>query len=173
MRRREFLGVLGAAAWPLLVRAQHAMPLVGTIYSVSAASWTDNMNGFRRGLAEMGFSDGRNVAIDYRWADGSIERMRDYAADFARRKVAVILTGGGNTGVRDVVAATKTIPVVFTSAVDPVATGLVASFNRPGGNATGVTFIGSELVGKQLELLRELVPSATRVAALANQNNPI
>jgi len=131
------------------------------------------MDGFRRGLAEVGFADGRNVTIDYRWADGSIERMRESAADLIRRKVAVILAGGSNTGVRDVVAATKTIPIVFTSAVDPVATGLVASLNRPGGNATGVTFIGSELVGKQLELLRELVPNATRVAALANQNNPV
>ena len=129
------------------------------------------MDAFRRGLAEVGFADGRNVAIDYRWADGSIERMRELAVDLIRRKVAVIFTGGANTGVRDVVASTKTIPIVFTSAADPVATGLVASLNRPGGNVTGVAFIGSELVGKQLELLRELVPSATRIVVLANQSN--
>ena len=131
------------------------------------------MDALRRGLAEAGFVDGRNVAIDYRWGDGKIERMREFADDLIRREVAVIIAGGSNTGVRDVLAATKTIPIVFTSAVDPVATGLVASLNRPGGNATGVTFIGSELVGKQLELLRELVPSANRIVALANQRNPV
>ena len=127
MKRRTFIaGVASAATLPLAARAQQATPLVGSIFSVSAASWTDNMDGFRRGLAEVGFADGRNVTIDYRWADGSIERMRESAADLIRRKVAVILAGGSNTGVRDVVAATKTIPIVFTSAVDPVATGLVA-----------------------------------------------
>ena len=174
MRRREFIAGLGsAAAWPLASHAQQAMPLVGSIFSVSAASWTDNMDALRRGLAEAGFVDGRNVAIDYRWGDGKIERMREFADHLIRREVAVIIAGGSNTGVRDVLAATKTIPIVFTSAVDPVATGLVASLNRPGGNATGVTFIGSELVGKQLELLRELVPSADKIVALANQRNPV
>jgi len=131
------------------------------------------MNAFRRGLAETGFVEGRNVAIDYRWADGRIERMREFAISILERKAAVIFTGGSNTGVRDVLAAIKTIPVVFTSAIDPVATGLVSSLNRPGGNATGVTFIGSELVAKQLELLRELIPSVTKVVALANQSNPV
>jgi len=147
------------------------MPLVGSIFSVSAAAWTDNMNAFRRGLAETSFAEGRNVTIEYRWADGRIERMREFATELIGRKATVIFTGGSQTGVRDVVAATKTTPIVFTSAVDPVATGLVSSLNRPGGNATGVTFIGSELVAKQLELLRELIPSATKVVALANQNN--
>jgi ABC-type uncharacterized transport system substrate-binding protein len=178
MRRREFITLVGGAAaasmsWPLAVRAQPPMPLVGSIFSVSAAAWTDNMNAFRRGLAETGFTEGRNVAIDHRCADGRTERMRDLAADIIGRKAAVIFTGGSNTGLRDVMAATKTIPIVFTSAVDPVATGLVSSLNRPGGNATGVTFIGSELVGKQLELLRELIPSVTKVVALANQSNPV
>jgi putative tryptophan/tyrosine transport system substrate-binding protein len=173
--RRELLAALGgaAAAWPLAARGQQPIPIIGSIYSVSAASWTDNMDAFRRGLAEVGFVDGRNVAIDYRWADGRIERMREFAADLIRRKVAVIVTGGAIAGVRDVVNATKTVPIVFTTAVDPVATGLVASLNRPGANVTGVTFIGSELVGKQLELLKELVPGAAKIAALVNPNNPV
>jgi putative ABC transport system substrate-binding protein len=175
MRRREFITLVSGAAvtWPLTARAQQALPLVGTIYSVSAASWTQNMDGFRRGLAATGFAEGRNVAIEYRWGEGRAERMREFADEFLRRKAAVILAGGSNTGVRDVIAAVKTIPIVFTGAVDPVETGLVASLNRPGGNATGVTFIGSELVPKRLEILRELVPSATKVVALVNQTNPV
>jgi len=155
------------------VRAQQTVPIIGSIYSVSAAAWTDNMDAFRRGLAEVGFVDGRNVAIDYRWADGRIERMREFAADLIRRKVAVIVTGGATAGVRDVVTATKTVPIVFTTALDPVASGLVASLNRPGANVTGVTFIGSELVGKQLELLKELIPGAAKIATLVNPNNPV
>jgi putative tryptophan/tyrosine transport system substrate-binding protein len=174
LRRREFISLLGgAAAWPLTARAQQTIPIIESIYSVSAASWTDNMDAFRRGLAEVGFVDGRNVAIDYRWADGRIERMREFAADLIRRKVAVIVTGGATAGVRDVVTATKTVPIVFTTALDPVASGLVASLNRPGANVTGVTFIGSELVGKQLELLKELIPVAAKIATLVNPNNPV
>src|SRR5262249_1166823 len=114
--------------------------------------------------------DGRHVAIDYRWADGRIERMREFAADLIRRKVAVIVTGGATAGVRDVVTATKTVPIVFTTALDPGATGLVASLNRPGANVTGVTFIGDELVGKQL---KELIPGASKIATLVNPNNPV
>jgi putative tryptophan/tyrosine transport system substrate-binding protein len=175
MRRRQFIAVVGGAAatWPLAARAQQPVPVIGSLYSVSAAAWADNMTGFRRGLGETGFVDGRNVAIDYRWADGQLDRMLAMASDLIDRKVSVILTGGSNTGVRQVVAATKIIPIVFTTAVDPVATGLVASLSRPGGNATGVTFIGSELVAKQLELLHELIPSATRIAALTNPSNPV
>ncbi|HET9536933.1 MAG TPA: ABC transporter substrate binding protein [Mesorhizobium sp.] len=153
MKRREFITGLAGAAWPLAARAQQAaMPVVGSLYSVSAAGWDDNMAGMRRGLSETGFIEGRNVAIEYRWADGQLDRMRAMAADLISRKVAVILAGGSNTGVREVIAATQTIPIVFTSAVDPVATGIVVSLARPGGNATGVTFIGSELVAKQLEI---------------------
>jgi putative tryptophan/tyrosine transport system substrate-binding protein len=175
MNRRTFISLLGgAAAWPVTARAQQpAMPVIGTLYSVSAAAWADNMTGFRRGLGEAGFVDGRNVAIDYRWADGQLDRIPAMASDLIARKVSGILTGGSITGVRQVIAATKTIPIVFTTAVDPVATGLVASLSRPGGNATGVTFIGSELVAKQLELLHELIPSATRIAALTNPSNPV
>jgi putative ABC transport system substrate-binding protein len=172
MKRRDFIAGLAAAAIsPPNALAQQATPLVGTIYNVSAASWTQNMDGFRRGLAATGFTEGRNITVDYRWADGRVERMREFAGEFLRRKPAVILTGGSNAG--DVIAAVKTIPIVFTTAVDPVETGLVASLNRPGGNVTGVTFIGSELVPKQLEYLRELLPSASKVVTLANPNNPL
>jgi putative ABC transport system substrate-binding protein len=175
MRRREFIaGLGGAAAWPVVARAQQgAMPVIGSLFSVTAAGWEDNMAGFRRGMNETGFIDGRNVVIDYRWADGHVDRMRDMSADLIGRKVAVILTGGSNTGVRAVIAATQIIPIVFTSALDPVATGLVASLNRPGSNATGVTFVGSELVPKQLDLFHELVPSAIKIAALTNPSNPL
>ena len=175
MRRRTFLASVGTVvvAGPRGSRAQQAMPLVGTIYSVSAVSWTQNMDGFRHGLAASGFTEGRNVAIEYRWGDGRAERMHEFAAEFVRRKAAVILAGGSNTGVRDLIAEFKATPIVFTTAVDPVETGLVASLNRPGGNATGVTFIGSELVPKQLEYLRELIPSGSKIAALVNQNNPL
>jgi putative tryptophan/tyrosine transport system substrate-binding protein len=131
------------------------------------------MVGFRRGLGETGFVDGRNVAIEYRWADGQLDRMPAMTSDLIGRKVSVILTGGNDIGVRQVIAATQTIPIVFTTAVDPVSTGLVASLNRPGGNATGVTIIGGQLAAKQLELLHELIPSVTRIAALANPHSPV
>jgi putative ABC transport system substrate-binding protein len=176
MRRRNFIaGIAGsAAAWPLAARAQQpAMPVIGSLYSVSAAAWADNMVGFRRGLGETGFVDGRNVAIEYRWADGQLDRMPAMTSDLIGRKVSVILTGGNDIGVRHVIAATQTIPIVFTTAVDPVSTGLVASLNRPGGNATGVTIIGGQLAAKQLELLHELIPSVTRIAALANPRSPV
>jgi ABC-type uncharacterized transport system substrate-binding protein len=176
MRRRNFIaGIAGsAAAWPLVARAQQpAMPVIGSLYSVSAAAWADNMVGFRRGLGETGFVDGRNVAIEYRWADGQLDRMPAMTSDLIGRKVSVILTGGNDIGVRQVIAATQTIPIVFTTAVDPVSTGLVASLNRPGGNATGVTIIGGQLAAKQLELLHELIPSVTRIAALANPRSPV
>ena len=174
MRRRDFIKgtVASTAMWPLAASAL-ARPVIGSLYSVSAAAWADNMAGFRRGLGETGFVDGQNVAIEYRWAEGQLDRMLHMAGDLIGRKVSVILTGGSNTGVRQVIAATQTIPIVFTTAVDPVANGLVASLSRPGGNATGVTFIGSELVAKQLELMHELIPSVTRIAALANPGNPV
>jgi putative tryptophan/tyrosine transport system substrate-binding protein len=175
VKRRQFISLLGGAAiWPLAGRAQQqAMPVVGSLFSVSAAQWEDKTAGFRRGLGEAGFVDGRNVAIDYRWADGQLDRMATMAADLIGRKVAVILAGGNTTGVRALIAATKTIPIVFTTASDPVAAGLVASLSRPGGNATGVTIFGGELVAKKLELLHEVVPNATQVAVLANPGNPV
>jgi len=173
--RRRFIVALGgtALAWPFAARAQRAvMPVIGVLYSVSAAQWTDNMAGFRQGLSETGFFGGRNVAIEYRWADGQVDRIPAMAADLIGRKVAVILVGGNIAGVRATMEATRSIPIVFTTATDPVATGLVASLNRPGGNATGVTFLGGQLIPKQLELLHEALPAATRIAVLANPSNP-
>jgi putative ABC transport system substrate-binding protein len=175
MKRREFITTFAGAAvaWPLRLHAQQvSMPIIGVLYSVSAAAWTENIAGFRRGLSETGFVEGRNVAIEYRWADGQLDRMQAMAADLIGRKVAVMLVGGNVAGVRATIEAARSIPIVFTTATDPVQTGLVASLNRPGGNVTGATFLGDQLVAKQLELLRELLPAATRIAILVNPSNP-
>jgi putative ABC transport system substrate-binding protein len=176
MKRREFLTLLGGAAtaWPLAARAQQrsAMPVVGFLYGVAAAEWTGPLAGFHRGLGEAGFVEGRNVAIEYRWADGRYDRMPAMAADLIERKVAVIVVGASLPGVRAVMAATQTIPIVFTTNSDPVAAGIVASLNRPGGNATGVTGLSSELRPKRLELLHEVIPKATKFAVLVNPTNP-
>jgi putative ABC transport system substrate-binding protein len=174
MRRREFITLLGAAAtWPLAARAQQPVPVIGSLYSVSAAEWQNNIAGFRRGLNDAGFVDGSNIRIEYRWANGKLDQIESMAADLIARGVTVILIGGNVTSVRSVIAASKTIPIVFTTAADPVASGLVASLSRPGGNATGVTFFGGELIAKKMELLHEIVPRATKVAVLANPSNPV
>jgi len=175
LKRREFITLLGgaAAAWPLAARAQRpAMPVIGALYGVSEAEWTRPMAGLHRGLGEIGFVEGRNVAIEYRWADGKSDRMPAQAADLVARKVAVIVVGASLPGVRTVKAATQTIPIVFTTNTDPVAAGIVASLNRPGGNATGVSGLGSELGPKRMELLHELLPAATRFAVMVNPTNP-
>jgi ABC-type uncharacterized transport system substrate-binding protein len=178
-RRREFITLLGGAtassvAWPRAARAQQgAMPLVGVIYGVSAAEWTDYIAGFRRGLGEMGFSEGRNVAIEYRWPGPEVERWPAMVSDLLARKAAVILAGASNTGIRAVMAATRTTPIVFTTGADPVQLGFVASLNRPGGNVTGVTLIQIELEPKRLELLHEVVPAATKIAFIADRKDPI
>ena len=174
MTRRELIMLLGgAAAWPLAAHAQQqAVPVIGSLFGASAAEWAGNIAGFRRGLAEVDFVEGRNVVIEYRWAENP-DRMAAIAADLISRKVAVIVTGGNTEGVRAVLAATRIIPIVFTTALDPVAAGLVGSLNRPGGNATGVTFMGGALVAKQLELMREVLPGVTRIAVLLNPNNPV
>jgi len=175
IRRREFITLLGGAVatWPLAARAQQPLPVVGTLYGVSAALWAGNMAEFRRGLAETGFEEGRNVIIESRWADGHFERMPALVADLVGRKVAVILVGGGIEGVRATIQAAQTIPIVFTTGTDPVAAGLVASINRPGGNATGLTNLAVELAAKRLDLMHEALPKAGKVALLLNRNNPV
>ena len=176
MRRREFITLLGGtvAAWPFAARAQQtAIPVIGFLRGDSAAEFAGPMAAFRAGLGESGFLEGRNVAIEYRWAEGHTERIPAMAADLVVRKVAAILVGGTITGVRSVMAATQTIPIVFTTASDPVASGLVTSLNRPGGNVTGVTGLTIELEPKRLEMLHEMLPSATRFALLVNPNSPV
>jgi putative tryptophan/tyrosine transport system substrate-binding protein len=169
------MALLGGAAavWPRAARAQQsAMPVIGVLHGVSAAQWTDRMAGFHRGLGEAGLAEGRNVAIEYRWAEGQFDRLPSMAADLVSRRVAVISTGAPDVAVRATMAATKTIPIVFVTASDPVAAGFVPSLGRPEGNVTGVTLIGTELVAKRLELLHELLPGAARIALLVNPNNP-
>src|SRR5580765_180806 len=175
MRRRKFMAMFSGAVFisPVTARAQQpGMPLIGVLHGVSAAQWTDRMVGFHKGLGETGFAEGRNVTIEYRWAEGQFDRLPGMAADLVDRKVAVICAGAGDVAIRAAMAATKTTPIVFTTASDPVRAGFVASLGRPGGNVTGATFMGVELVAKRAELLHEALPQATRIALLVNPNNP-
>jgi putative ABC transport system substrate-binding protein len=176
MKRRDFITLLGgaAAAWPLAARAQQqAMPVIGVLYGVSAAERAEHMAAFRRGLTETGFVEGRNVAIEYRWAEGHYDRMAWMAVDLVGRRIAVMLIGGNTTAVRAMIAATQSIPIVFTTGVDPVAAGLVTSLNQPSGNATGLTSFNSDLGPKKLELLHEAAPTAKTIALLVNPNNRV
>ena len=174
MNRRDFITLLGgvAAAWPLAASAQQtAVPVVGFLSAVSEAATVKHQVQFRRGLRETGFVPGQNVAVEYRWAEGQYDRLPGMAADLVRRKVDVIVAQGPPAALA-ARTATTTIPIVFAVGIDPVAAGLVESFNRPGGNATGSTLISGPLGQKRLEILRELVPKAKVVAMVVNPFSP-
>jgi putative ABC transport system substrate-binding protein len=174
VRRRDFIKVIAgsAALWPLAARAQQpAMPVIGLLDLRSPDTVADRLRAFRQGLKEFGYVEGENVAIVYRWAENEIDKLPELAAELVGRKVNVIATVGNEVGV---VAkkATQSTPIVFVVSQDPVRLGLVASLARPRGNVTGINFFSGELVGKQLELLRELVPAASRIAVIVNPANP-
>ena len=174
MRRREFILALGgaAAAWPLAVRAQQGktLPTIGFLGASTSSNWNHWTTAFVRRLGELGWIEGRTVAIDYRWAEGHSERLAEIAAEFVRLKVDVIVTvGSGALAAKQVTSA---IPIVFAAATDPLGGGLVASLARPGGNATGLSMQASDAVGKRLELLRELLPDLRRLAIIGNVDYP-
>jgi putative ABC transport system substrate-binding protein len=174
LKRREFLAFLGGSmACPMAVCAQQpTMPVIGFLHSSSPGPFEPLLAGFRRGLSELSFFEGRNLAIEYRWAEGQFDRLPVLAAELVQRRVAVLVAAGGNVAVLAARDATSTVPIVFPGVDDAVKLGIVASFSRPGGNATGVSLFNAVLIAKRLELLRELAPRAATIAVLVNPKNP-
>ena len=171
--RREVIRLVGAAvAWPLIARAQQPVPVIGFLSGLSSGNRPHLVESFRRGLGEAGYVAGQNIAVEYRYADNQPDQLRVLAADLIARQVAVIAATGGNNPALIAKTLTTTIPIVFTSGTDPVGAGLVRSLSRPEANVTGVSWFNSDLGPKHLELVRELVPGATLVAAIVNSNNP-
>ena len=173
MQRRAFITLVGGAAatWPLVVQAQQPVPVIGLLGTGSPESDAHRVAAVRQGLKEAGYVEGRNVTFEYRWAEDQYERLPALSAELVRREVAVIVTMGGNTAAAAAKSATATIPIVFTTGTDPVSSGLVASFNRPGGNVTGVSFLINALVAKQFEVLHETVPKTAVIGLLVNPTN--
>jgi putative ABC transport system substrate-binding protein len=174
VKRREFITLLGGAAvtWPLAANAQQTMPTIGFLHGASAQPFAHVVAGFRQGLKETGFTEDRNIAIEFRWAEGQYDRLPAMAADLVGRRVVLIATGGGEPTVLAAKAATASIPIVFNMGSDPVKAGVVASLSRPGGNATGVNILTEELTAKRVGLLHELVPANLVMAHLVNPNYP-
>jgi putative ABC transport system substrate-binding protein len=174
MRRREFISSVGGAiaAWPLAARAQQAGPVIGFLSGRSRAETARVVAEFHKGLAESGFVEGRNLRVEYRWAEGQYNRLPQLAAELVNLRVAVIVATGGNVSAIAAKAATSTVPIVFAGGGDPIKTGLVVSLNRPGANVTGVSLFMADLAAKRLELLRDFVPNATTIFVLANPANP-
>ena len=174
MRRREFITVVAgtAAGWPLAARAQQPIPVIGFLDSASPDANTTNLAAFRKGLGETGFVEGRNVAVEYRSANNDNDRLPELAADLVRRRVSVLVAPGNLQSALAAKAATSTIPVVFQTGADPVAVGLVASLNRPGGNVTGIVSMNVGLDAKRLGLMHDLLPGATRFVVLLNSSQP-
>ncbi|MGC1950674.1 MAG: ABC transporter substrate-binding protein [Pseudolabrys sp.] len=175
MRRREFIGWVGGAAvtWSLAASAQQHVPVVGFLNGASPTELSARVAAFRKGLAERGYVEGNNVAVEYRWGLGQYDRLPDIAVDFVRHGVAVIAATGGVPSVRAAKAATSTIPIVFTMGADPVALGLVQSLNHPGSNVTGITLISGEIGSKRIALLRDLLPGAKALGILLNSTTPV
>jgi len=175
MRRREFITLISGSAFasPVIAHAQQkTIPVIGFLSSASPNAYAGRVTAFRKGLNESGYIDGKDVAIEFRWAKGQYDQLPVFAADLVRQKVAVILSSGGDIAALSAKAATSSIPIVTVSGTDPVQAGLVASFNRPGGNITGASFVATELETKRLEILRDLVPTAALIGVLINPTNP-